>query len=143
MILGHTYNEYMVLLPKSGMTARLEGSVWPVPSAPHWWCSCTRHSGRRPSYSPMEQVPSTSIVYPRDARASARVKDQYVHAQVAQQPVCVVSPLPMRDLSGTAIPFFSHLTCKQCTVTPPSFICLSMYCGSYCSTMPRTPVVIP
>jgi hypothetical protein len=53
------------------LQARLEGSVLPTPSAPRRWCSCARRSGQRPSSSPMEQVPSTSIVGPRDARASA------------------------------------------------------------------------
>jgi hypothetical protein len=83
--------------------------IWgsPVPSAPHWWCSCARHSGRHPSSSPMQWVPSTSTVGPCDSRASAQVQHQYVRARAAQQPARMVSPLPMRGLSGTAIPLFS------------------------------------
>jgi hypothetical protein len=92
----------------------------------------------------MERIPSTSTVGPHDGRASAQVEHQYVRARVAQEPVCVVGPLPVRDFFSTAIPFsflsprekflgyyypffFPHLTCKQCTMTPSfSYICPGM-----------------
>jgi hypothetical protein len=66
---------------------------------PSWWCSCPRHDGWCPSSSPMEWVPSTSTVGPRDGHVSARVEHQYVRAQAAQEPTRVVGALPVRDLS--------------------------------------------
>jgi hypothetical protein len=78
---------------------------------PQWWCSCGCRSGRRPSSSLMEWVlstPSTSTVSPCDGRAhaSAQVEHHYMRARAAQEPARMVGALPMREISGTAIPLF-------------------------------------
>jgi hypothetical protein len=66
-----------------------------------------------------------------------------MRAWAAQEPARMVGALPMREISGTAIPLFFSPYLQTVYSNTSSSIRLSRYDGSCRPTVPRAPAAIP